>query len=75
MPTVRKSQAASVQGRVQRAHATSSRPSSSAAHGESERDRKPDVAQVQDRRMDREREILQQRVEIEALRRLPVSGA
>ena len=69
MPTVRNSQAACVHGRVQRAHATSSRPSSSAAHRERERHREADVAGVEHRRMNREREILQQRVQVATVRR------
>ncbi len=69
MPTVRKHQAASVQGRTARAQAASIRPSISAAMATREGDREADIAEVEQRRMDREAGILEQRVEVAAFHR------
>ena len=63
MPTVRKHQAASVQGRTQRAQAASTRPSISAATAKAIGDREADIAEIEQRRMEGEAGVLQQRVE------------
>ena len=69
MPVVRQIHAASTQGRTQRAQPASTRPSISAATREGEGDREADVAQIEQRRMEDEAGVLQQRIELAALER------
>ena len=69
MPSVRKHPGGSVQGRTQRAQAASMRPSISARDGEGEGDREADIAEIEQRRMDGEAGILQERVEVLPLER------
>ena len=69
MPSVRNIQATSVHGRTQRAQAASILPSISAAIGKRERDREADIAEIEQRRMHREADVLQDRVEIASLGR------
>ena len=71
MPTVSEHQAASAQGRTQRAQAASTRPSISAATAKAEGHREADIAQVEERRMEREAGVLQQRIEALALAAAP----
>ena len=67
MPPVRNSQAASVQGRTQRAQEASILPVDQGCDGKGETDGKADIAEIEQRRMDREAEILQDRVQFAAL--------
>ena len=64
MPSVRNIQASSVQGRTQRAQAASMRPSIKRSNGEGKRDREPDIAEVEQRRVNGETRVLQDRIEI-----------
>ena len=64
MPSVRKHQAASVQGRTARAQTASMRPSMQRRHREGEGDREADIADIEQRRMDREAGVLQDRIEV-----------
>ena len=64
---VRKHHAAVVHGRDQRAHAASSRPSSSAAIANANATEKPDVAHVEHRRVDHHARVLQQRIQVAAV--------
>ena len=66
MPTVRQIQAASVHGRTQRAQAASDAALDQGGDGEGEDHREADVAGVEERRVEGERGVLQQRVEAAA---------
>ncbi len=68
MPIERKPHAAVVQGRVQRAHTWSILPSSVAAPAKANATGEADVARVEHRRVNGERRILQQRVQVTAIR-------
>ena len=68
MPMVSRLQAASVQGRTQRAQAGVDPALDQRRDREREHHREADVARVEERRMDGERRVLQQRVERVALR-------
>ena len=68
MPSVRKIHAPSTHGRIARAKSGVDLPREQRADREAERDRQPDIAEVERRRMEREAEVLQQRVEPVALR-------
>ncbi|GAB5377817.1 MAG: hypothetical protein AcusKO_42790 [Acuticoccus sp.] len=69
MPAVRKAQAASVHGRTHRAHAGSTRALDERGHGEGEHDRETNIAEIEQRRVERQTDVLQQRVEILAVER------
>ena len=64
-----------VHGRDQRAQAASSRPGEQRRDRERERDREADVAHVEHRRVDHHARVLQQRIEVAAVRRRPAAGA
>jgi hypothetical protein len=66
MPRVRKTQAAVVQGRDQRAQAASSGPEQR-GDGEGEGHREADVAHVEQRRVEHHARVLQQRVQVAAV--------
>ena len=70
MPSVRKIHAPSTHGRIARANAGPTSRVTSAPTAKRERDREPDIAEVERRRMEREAGVLQQRVEP-----LPSGGA
>ena len=63
MPSVRKIHAPSTHGRIARAKARADIAGDQRADGEAERDRQPDIADVERRRMEGETGVLQQRVE------------
>ena len=67
MPSVRKIQAAVVQGRDQRAQAASSRPDEQRRDGEGEGHREADIAHVEHRRVEDQARVLQQRVQVAAV--------
>ena len=69
MPSGQEHPGASVHGRTQRAQAASMRPSISAATAKEKADREADIAEIEQRRMDGEAEILQDRVEVAAFER------
>ncbi len=69
MPSVRNIQASSVHGRTQRAQAASMRPSISAAIANENEIEKPDIAEIEQRRMDGEAGVLQDRIEVAAFER------
>ena len=69
MPMVRRLQAASVQGRTQRAQAGVDPALDQRGHRQREHHREADIAGVEERRMDGQRRVLQQRVERVALDR------
>ena len=69
MPSVRKTQAISVHGRTQPRPDRIDAAADQRARREGKGDRKPDIAEIEQRRMDRETGILQQRIEILALDR------
>ena len=69
MPSVRKHQAASVQGRMKRAKAASM-PAADQRRGRQRKDdREADIAEIEQRRMDGEAGVLQDRVEVSAFDR------
>ncbi len=68
-PTVRNSHAIIVQRRIARSHESSSWPGRKRRHAERERNRHPDEAQIQHRRVDGHVEVLQQRAEAGAVGR------
>ena len=63
---VRNIQAASVQGRTQRAPGGIDPALDQRGDGEGKRHRKPDIAEVEERRMEGEAGVLQQRVQVVA---------
>ena len=67
MPKVRKTQAAVVQGRVQRAQCGVEVAADQRRHGEGEGHREADVAHVEHRRVDDHARVLQQRVQVAAV--------
>ena len=75
MPSVRKTQASSVQGRTAARPDRVDAPVDQGRDGKGIGDRESDIADIEQRRMDREAEILQQRVEIHGLRAAPAAGA
>ena len=74
MPAVRNIQAASVHGLTQRAQAASVLPFDQRRDREGERDREADIAEIEKRRMDGEADVLQDRVQVLALRAAPDRG-
>ena len=75
MPMVWNIHANIVHGRVQLRPGLVETPLEHRRAGEGEGHREADVAGVEHRRMDREREILQHRIQVRAVARRPVSGA
>ena len=75
MPAVRNIQAASVHGRTQRAQAAIDAALDQRRDGEREGDREADIAEIEQRRMHREADVLQDRIEVAALDRRLRRGA
>ena len=75
MPSVRKHQAASVHGRTQRAQAGIDAAFEQGGDGEGVGHREADIAEIEQRRMEGEAGILQQRIEAVAVGAAPATGA